>query len=158
MRRSNIGRNTRRNQANRRYRENINADQQLSELQTQRQRNIHREIQQENITEIRRVTTRRENRNARAAARASNAQYERNRRALVIASFHRIAFNYEADIDYYVHPKIFIGEMDKECNYCHALKFKNETPGMCCSSGKYFWTLTTPFPLFIASKIHKILS
>ena len=26
--------------------------------------------------------------------------------------------------------------MDIECNYCHALKFKNETAAMCCSAGK----------------------
>jgi len=29
-----------------------------------------------------------------------------------------------------------IGTLDKECPHCHALKFKNEPVGMCCSSGK----------------------
>merc|ERR1712002_736500 len=29
-----------------------------------------------------------------------------------------------------------IGKMDIECSYCKALKFKNETPSMCCNNGK----------------------
>ena len=29
-----------------------------------------------------------------------------------------------------------IGKMDKYCMYCSALKFKNETPSMCCAGGK----------------------
>ncbi|XP_049315830.1 uncharacterized protein LOC125779235 [Bactrocera dorsalis] len=33
--------------------------------------------------------------------------------------------------------------MDKLCPYCHALKFRNETPGMCCASGK---VLLPPLP------------
>merc|ERR1711867_365353 len=28
-----------------------------------------------------------------------------------------------------------IGKMDVECPYCKALKFKNETPSMCCNNG-----------------------
>jgi ATP-dependent DNA helicase PIF1 len=31
---------------------------------------------------------------------------------------------------------VVIGAMDKECPHCNALKFKNETTGMCCASGK----------------------
>lgn len=58
------------------------------------------------------------------------------RRSLTLSSFDRIAFNYDPEIDYAAHSKINIGKMDKECKYCHALKFKNETVGMCCCSGK----------------------
>jgi len=46
------------------------------------------------------------------------------------------AFNYEVDNDYSIHPGIVIGKMDNVCEYCQALKFKTETPGMCCASGK----------------------
>ncbi|GFT84156.1 helitron_like_N domain-containing protein [Nephila pilipes] len=33
--------------------------------------------------------------------------------------------------------------MDKVCRYCQALKFQNETPGMCCASGK---VVLSPLP------------
>ena len=36
-----------------------------------------------------------------------------------------------------------IGKMDKECSNCGAFKFKRETDGFCCSSGK---VLPNPFP------------
>lgn len=39
-----------------------------------------------------------------------------------------------------------IGDMDKECNYCHALKFKHEAPGMCCASGKVVLPALNPPP------------
>lgn len=35
-----------------------------------------------------------------------------------------------------MHPKVLIRRMDKICLYCQALKFKNESIGMCCSNGK----------------------
>ena len=46
------------------------------------------------------------------------------------------AFYYNANIDYCLHSTAIIGKMDKTCGYCGALKFKNETPGMCCAGGK----------------------
>jgi hypothetical protein len=46
------------------------------------------------------------------------------------------AFHYNANYDYSLHPSVIIGKMDKVCSYCGALKFKNETPGMCCVGGK----------------------
>ncbi|GFW04009.1 helitron_like_N domain-containing protein [Trichonephila clavipes] len=39
--------------------------------------------------------------------------------------------------------KIAIGGMDKVCQYCHALKFRNEAAGMCCASGK---VVLSPLP------------
>ncbi|GFW58684.1 helitron_like_N domain-containing protein [Trichonephila clavipes] len=35
--------------------------------------------------------------------------------------------------------------MDKVCQYCHALKFRNEAAGMCCASGKSC-AVTLPAP------------
>ncbi|KAF0769445.1 ATP-dependent DNA helicase [Aphis craccivora] len=63
---------------------------------------------------------------------------ERNEvhRAFISDSFPRLAFQYKPDIEYYAHSKVVIGAMDKECPHCHALKFKNESAGMCCASGK----------------------
>jgi len=46
------------------------------------------------------------------------------------------AFNYRVDYDYSMHPNIIIGQMNKICLYCRALKFQKESPGMCCSNGK----------------------
>lgn len=46
------------------------------------------------------------------------------------------AFRYNSSFDYSHHAKVIIGNMNKGCGHCGALKFKNETPGMCCSNGK----------------------
>ena len=46
------------------------------------------------------------------------------------------AFNYDPETRYNQHPVVKIGKMDSTCLFCRALKWKSETPGMCCSSGK----------------------
>ncbi|XP_059160882.1 uncharacterized protein LOC131944344 [Physella acuta] len=58
-----------------------------------------------------------------------------NRRTLH-ADLNLSAFSYDPDFDYSLHRGVAIGKMDKVCEFCYALKFKNETPGMCCASGK----------------------
>lgn len=67
----------------------------------------------------------------------------RTNRSLIRASFVRLAFEYAPDINYPAHSKIAIGAMDKVGQYCQTLKFRNETPGMCCSSGK---VVMSPLP------------
>ncbi|GFV41445.1 ATP-dependent DNA helicase [Trichonephila clavipes] len=59
----------------------------------------------------------------------------RSRRTLH-ADLNLSAFHYDSNNDYSLHPNVVIGKMDKICMYCSALKFKNETRGMCCASGK----------------------
>ncbi|GFW83292.1 helitron_like_N domain-containing protein [Trichonephila clavipes] len=59
-----------------------------------------------------------------------------NHRALTQASFNRLAFEYDPEIDYSSHALIIIGNMDKECQHCHAFKYKGESAGLCCASGK----------------------
>ncbi|GFS85903.1 uncharacterized protein TNCV_1219131 [Trichonephila clavipes] len=59
----------------------------------------------------------------------------RSRRTLH-ADLNLCAFHYDSNNDYSLHPNVIIGKMDKICMYCSALKFKNETRGMCCASGK----------------------
>ena len=36
-----------------------------------------------------------------------------------------------------------IGQMNKVCNFCHALRFPKETPNLCCNKGKI---QLKPFP------------
>ncbi|GFS46538.1 transcription elongation factor 1 homolog [Nephila pilipes] len=77
-----------------------------------------------------------------ARQRATNAHRERNQqrmqnhRALTRASFNRLAFEYDPEIDYSSHALIIIGNMDKECQHCHAFKYKGESAGLCCASEK----------------------
>ncbi|GFU85406.1 uncharacterized protein TNCV_2387101 [Trichonephila clavipes] len=59
----------------------------------------------------------------------------RSRRTLH-ADLNLSAFHYDSNNDYSLHPNVVIGKMDKICMYCSALKFKNETRGMCSASGK----------------------
>ena len=47
----------------------------------------------------------------------------------------RIAFQYNSEIEYSLHPVVVIESMNKVCTHCNALKFKNEAPGMCCLNG-----------------------
>lgn len=49
---------------------------------------------------------------------------------------HRLAFNYDPTVNFSDDPTFSIGLMDNECQYCGALKYANEAPGMCCSNGK----------------------
>ncbi|XP_055948334.1 uncharacterized protein LOC129981502 [Argiope bruennichi] len=75
--------------------------------------------------------------------RVQERQRQQTSRSLIRASFVRLAFEYAPDINYSAHPKIGIGAMDKVYQYCQALKFRNETPGMCCASGK---VVLSPLP------------
>ncbi|GFY26356.1 uncharacterized protein TNCV_25531 [Trichonephila clavipes] len=59
----------------------------------------------------------------------------RSRRTLH-ADLNLSAFHYDSNNDYSLHQNVVIGKMDKICMYCSELKFKNETRGMCCASGK----------------------
>ncbi|GFT07427.1 ATP-dependent DNA helicase [Trichonephila clavipes] len=59
----------------------------------------------------------------------------RSRRTLH-ADLNLSAFHYDSNNDYSLHQNVIIGKMDKICMYCSALKFKNETRGVCCASGK----------------------
>ncbi|XP_025407422.1 uncharacterized protein LOC112681377 [Sipha flava] len=79
-----------------------------------------------------------------ATFRELDRERQQTNRALTRASFVRLAFEYAPDINYSAHTKIIIGAMDKICQYCQALKFRNETIGMCCASGK---VVLAPLPI-----------
>ncbi|GBN12056.1 hypothetical protein AVEN_149958-1 [Araneus ventricosus] len=44
----------------------------------------------------------------------------------------RVAFQYNSEIEYSLHPIVVVESMSKVCTNCKALKFKNEAPGMYC--------------------------
>ena len=48
----------------------------------------------------------------------------------------RKAFQYEAEVNYSMRGDIQIVEMRFTCQFCRALKWGGESPGMCCSNGK----------------------
>ncbi|KAL4119656.1 hypothetical protein QTP88_012450 [Uroleucon formosanum] len=43
---------------------------------------------------------------------------------------------YNPDLAYGADKTIALGSMNHKCKYCNALKWKEETPGMCCNNGK----------------------
>ncbi|XP_065356368.1 uncharacterized protein LOC135950766 [Calliphora vicina] len=46
------------------------------------------------------------------------------------------AFEYNPEINYEKDKIIDLGKMSHRCSYCNALKWKEESVGLCCSSGK----------------------
>ncbi|GFX80533.1 ATP-dependent DNA helicase PIF1 [Trichonephila clavipes] len=46
------------------------------------------------------------------------------------------AYSYNPSIDYKSDASCFLGPMSITCQFCSAMKFKGETPGLCCSGGK----------------------
>jgi hypothetical protein len=144
-RRTNIGRNTRRTQNKQNHRANLTPSQRLQQNETTRVRMEQLRSQESDEQRILRLATMRiSSRTSRQRASDTNRNFSQlnnrlsmqTRRALTLSSFNRIAFTYDPEFDYCSHSNIFIGDMDNECEYCHALKFKHETPGMCCASGK----------------------
>lgn len=68
-------------------------------------------------------------------SRQINANRRVSRRSMNV-SLERAAFQYDSNIDYSGLPCMQIGEMNVICEYCNAMKFRTETPGLCCASGK----------------------
>ena len=62
--------------------------------------------------------------NARLSQRVST------RRSL--ASYNRLAFQYDPTAKYSDDDNLDIGPMTSVCRYCNALNFKRETAGLCC--------------------------
>ena len=45
-------------------------------------------------------------------------------------------FIYDCTFSYQSHSDVEMGLMDIICLYCQAKRFKNESPGICCSGGE----------------------
>lgn len=110
--RSNIGRRT-----NRLIRENHNRQNETIE-----QRNSRNDRNREQMN--------------RSRSRSNPQGGEQRRPRERPLNLEKVAFAYDPTVDYSVHRNVVIGAMDVSCPSCHALKFKNETVGMCCLSGK----------------------
>ncbi|UYV73206.1 hypothetical protein LAZ67_10002175 [Cordylochernes scorpioides] len=54
----------------------------------------------------------------------------------VWSSMENAGFNYSFAVEYFKHPLISLGMMDTTCRFCGALRWKDESSGMCCSNGK----------------------
>lgn len=48
------------------------------------------------------------------------------------------AFNYDPNENFGEHSQLSIENMEFVCVYCRALKFHNESVGLCCSGGKFY--------------------
>ena len=78
-------------------------------------------------------------RQSEEARQEDNRRRSTSRRRAAPASFFReprAAFSYDCTKAYGTDSVVCIGELTVECQFCHAKKFKGETPGMCCSGGK----------------------
>ncbi|CAB3252998.1 unnamed protein product [Arctia plantaginis] len=53
-----------------------------------------------------------------------------------LASYNRLAFQYDPTANYSDDENLDIGPMTTICRYCNAFKFKRETAGLCCACGK----------------------
>ncbi|CAF4688801.1 unnamed protein product, partial [Rotaria sp. Silwood2] len=71
---------------------------------------------------IQRRTRREDQRRRQAASRAAQWTF-----------MEREAFRYDPANNYDSHPQLYIGQMSDVCPYCNALKWHEETRGMCCS-------------------------
>lgn len=92
----------------------------------------------------------REARNEAERNRLNRNQQHRN----VAFTPYRAAFYYNVAIDYSLQGIVAIGPMNVVCPYCNALKFKNETPGLCCANGQVKLTPLVPPP----EPLHSLLS
>ncbi|GFX33103.1 uncharacterized protein TNCV_5042711 [Trichonephila clavipes] len=61
--------------------------------------------------------------------------FTRNVCVCVGGVFDKAAFGYDEALDYESHKLIKIEAMNKECRFGGALKWKEESAGMCCSRG-----------------------
>jgi len=68
---------------------------------------------------------------------------------------YRAAFNYNVKIDYSSQQIVAIGPMNVVCQYYKTFTFKNEAPGLCCTSGQVQLTPLVPPPEPLHSLVSK---
>lgn len=148
---SNIGRHTRQARFVRTAREQRTEDQRLQDNENSRAHMaqfFQHETPQHRSERLHAAALRQRELRQRAtdANRESERQRNRRNRQLMRSNLNRLAFEYDPEIDYSSHTKVVIGDMDRMCQYCNALKFHNETNGMCCASGKVVLPALNPPP------------
>lgn len=125
IRRSNLGRRTRRAIISQNVRDN----------QTEEERAQQNEWRRAHIAQLR--------------AAQSPPQIRQNntrRRAVVNVDLNRAAFGYDSAIAYKDLRCVDIGSLSVVCQHCNALKFQSETPGLCCAGGKVKLPVLPPPP------------
>ncbi|XP_054085231.1 uncharacterized protein LOC128921483 [Zeugodacus cucurbitae] len=103
------------------------------EVHNQQQRSRRREVRARQSDEVR---------SQHAIIRRQQRQH------LSFVNIERAGFRYDPNIQY--SASVQIGQMSVVCQYCNAVKFKNEPSGLCCAGGKVKLPelLPPPQPLF----------
>ncbi|XP_017470385.1 PREDICTED: uncharacterized protein LOC108362062 [Rhagoletis zephyria] len=138
-RRNDIGRRSRRTQNRSNERQNQSQEEREIQNQNQRERMARSRSGHSPEERIQRNEHDRLRMQAHRAARNVNENAQRRQQAARInvnIDLNGAGFQYNNAIDYSLHKFVVIGAMDKICQYCNAVKFKTEPPGMCCTSGK----------------------
>jgi hypothetical protein len=115
IRRSNIGRRTR----NAIICENVRYN------QTQEERAEANALRRAHITQVRALQ-----------APPKIRQQGNSRRRSTNVALNRAAFEYDSAIAYKDLCCVDIGSLSIVCQHCNALKYRSETPGLCCAGGK----------------------
>lgn len=76
----------------------------------------------------------------------SNPRRRVERRALPWKVKDHSGMAYDPDMAYEADSTVALGTMSHKCQYCNALKWKEEAPGMCCSAGKVQLPPFEPLP------------
>ncbi|XP_044592333.1 uncharacterized protein LOC123270358 [Cotesia glomerata] len=132
VKRRNIGRRTHNNNRNHKYRVN-------NEPEEHRQQRL--EANQIRITESRSMMTQEQRKQSISTRSISsytrnNLERRQNRQPKRIVQYERLAFRYDPTINYAADIAVDFGMMNTVCQYCDALRFRHESPGLCCASGK----------------------
>lgn len=134
----NIGRRTRSAISVAAARESQNVDQRERRLADQRERNHEARVAANPQIQPRRTPAQVVSRNfARREVHFAN-------RANV--ELYKAAFEYNSQANYRQHKFVQIGVMDRVCAFCNALKFPNESDGLCCANGKVRLPALLPVP------------
>lgn len=131
VRRQNIGRRTRTAIQRRDHRNNETDEERSQRLEVIRTRILQA---RSNMTPDERMQSS-STRTVRARAE-NDLERRQNRRPNGAAQYERLAFRYDSTVDYAADVSVNFGTMSTVCQYCNALKFSHETPGLCCASGK----------------------
>lgn len=151
--RSNLGRRTRSTERRATQRRAESGEERLQRNESNRQRTARsRSRQTEEERDAHNTDDRLRMRRNRAVQDRSDETHQRNlnervqRQTRATGNLHRAAFEYNNTIDYSLHTSVIIGTMNKVCQHCKALKFSNETPGICCANGKVKLPALNPPP------------
>jgi hypothetical protein len=130
-RRANIGRRLRNTVAVHNYRDNQSDEERSQRLESQRLRSA----------QARSTMTPNQRRVARSSRTVvdnllNNMQRRQNRRPNISIQYERLAFRYDAGIDYAADASVDFGTLSVICQYYNALRFPQESPGLCCVNGK----------------------